>query len=135
MSESVYDMHEVTTKAALYSPDLSSVLALRYLRNPRNEYGLPGGHVDAAEDPDTAMQRELREELNLVDVNLSRADFFVHASGKIVLAYTGVIDINTQIDPSDPDREVEVWLKPAELEQTDMDPGYKEFALKFWPKK
>lgn len=57
----MYDRHEVSVKVALYSSDGKRVLLMYY---PHDDgFGLPGGHIDAGETPDVALERELREEL------------------------------------------------------------------------
>lgn len=128
-----YDAHPVSTKAALYATDGSAILVLKYTRVPRFAYGLAGGHVDMGETPDQAMARELLEELGVNDIELEHKDFFTHASGKIILGYTGKIDRNIPFNSPEPETEVGVWLTQDEFKQIDIDPGYKEFALRFWP--
>ena len=86
----------VTTKAALYTPDRTKVLVTIYVDDGvRFITGLPGGHMDAGETPDWAMQRELREELGLDGVELVQSRFWMHQNGKLVLGFTGVIDEST----------------------------------------
>ena len=59
----MYDRHEVSVKVALYSNDSKRVLLMYY---PHDDgFGLPGGHIDAGETPDVALERELREELGI----------------------------------------------------------------------
>ena len=59
----MYDRHEVSVKVALYSSDGKRVLLMYY---PHDDgFGLPGGHIDAGETPDVALERELREELGI----------------------------------------------------------------------
>ena len=45
--------------------DADRVLLVEHAWHPRHPWGLPGGWVDADEDPSLAVQRELREELQL----------------------------------------------------------------------
>ena len=62
--EVMYDQHEVSVKVALYSRDGKRVLMMYY---PHDDgFGLPGGHIDAGETPDVALERELREELGKI---------------------------------------------------------------------
>ena len=57
----MYDRHEVSVKVALYSSDGKRVLLMYY---PHDDgFGLPGGHIDAGETPDVALEREMRRQL------------------------------------------------------------------------
>ena len=50
----MYDRHEVSVKAALYSSDGKRMLLVYY---PHDDgFGLPGGHIDAGETPDMALE-------------------------------------------------------------------------------
>ena len=136
----MYDRHEVSVKAALYSNDGKRVLLMYY---PHDDgFGLPGGHIDAGETPDVALERELREELGIT-IDATPADFYMRyprdsavKDHKIILGYTAMVDGNIEI----PDRacdggeERPVWLDRAEIETTDkLAPGYRDFVLRWWP--
>ena len=136
----MYDRHEVSVKAALYSNDGKRVLLMYY---PHDDgFGLPGGHIDAGETPDVALERELREELGIA-IDATPADFYMRyprgsavKDHKIILGYTAMVDGNIEI----PDRacdggeERPVWLDRAEIETTDkLAPGYRDFVLRWWP--
>ena len=136
----MYDRHEVSVKVALYSNDSKRVLLMYY---PHDDgFGLPGGHIDAGETPDVALERELREELGIT-IDATPADFYMRyprgsavEDRKIILGYTATVDSNIEI----PDRacdggeERPIWLAQAEIETTDkLAPGYRDFVLKWWP--
>ena len=53
----MYDRHEVSVKVALYSSDGKHTLLMRHWGAAG--FGLPGGHIDAGEMQDEALEREL----------------------------------------------------------------------------
>lgn len=129
------DTHPVSAKAAIYSTDGTSVLAM-YFPNPNihdDTHGLPGGHVDAGEHPDQTIVRELEEELAISIPELKRSDFFLHRDGKIVLAYTGKASRDIAMTPSRPEFEYGTWKTKPEFEALDINPSYKTFVLANWP--
>ena len=136
----MYDRHEVSVKVALYSNDGKCVLLMYY---PHDDgFGLPGGHIDAGETPDVALERELREELGIT-IDATPADFYMRyprgsavKDHKIILGYTATVDSNVEL----PDRardggeERPIWLAQAEIKTTDkLAPGYRDFVLRWWP--
>lgn len=90
------DLHHVSAKIAIYSPDYTKVLLTEYLPG---EYGLPGGHLDTGESPEQAILRELVEELSitLTPTDLTPRDFWRHPNGKIILGYTATLPEDTPI--------------------------------------
>lgn len=125
--------HYVSTKIALYSHDLNSLLIMHY--PTRDIYGLPGGHVDADELPDEAIKRELMEELTATVENIKRADFFFlnGRSKKIILGYTAIAPETISITPTDPSFEYAQWATKEQLAEIDLAAEYKRFALENWP--
>lgn len=125
--------HIVSTKLALYSHDLVSVLLMHY--PIRGQYGLPGGHVEPKENPNETIKRELLEELTLSVDNLKRGDFFLRGGdhGPIILGFTGIAPIDVVIKPTDPKFEYGVWTTKDEVPATDMSLEYKRFVLENWP--
>ena len=136
----MYDRHEVSVKVALYSEDGKQVLLMYHLSS--DGFGLPGGHIDAGETPDVALERELREELGIA-IDATPANFYMRyprgsavKDHKIILGYTATVDGNIEI----PDRaydggeERPIWLARTEIETTDkIAPGYRDFVLRWWP--
>lgn len=57
--------------------DASEVLLVEHIYHPRKPWGLPGGWMDANEDPADTVRRELHEELQL-DVTAQRLVHIAH---------------------------------------------------------
>lgn len=127
--EKVYSRHRVSTKIAIYSNDLSSVLVMRYPR--RGSTGLPGGHIDKNEMPDDTLKRELQEELSLSIDSMKRVDFFY--AKRIVLAYIAIAPADIVITPTNPKFEYSEWVTKDELKNTNMHLEYIRFTLENWP--
>ena len=136
----MYDWHEVSVKVALYSSDGKRTLLMRHWGGVG--FGLPGGHIDAGETPDMALERELCEELGII-IDATPADFYMRyprgsavKDHKIILGYTAIADGSIEI-PSracDGGEERPIWLARAEIETTDkLAPGYRDFVLRWWP--
>lgn len=60
--------------AAIVFNDEGKVLLLDHILRPHSGWGVPGGFIDAYEQPEAALRRELKEEtgLDLSDVSLYR---------------------------------------------------------------
>jgi 8-oxo-dGTP pyrophosphatase MutT (NUDIX family) len=129
------DLHRVTTKVAIYTPSGSHAMVMHmYVGKEREMYGLPGGHIDTGEQPDETIVRELDEELGIKVSNLRHIDFFIHSNGKIVLSYTATLPHNTVITPSDPAKEIGVWLSRDEFDDIVIESNYRALVLDNWPK-
>jgi len=122
--------HYVSVKIALYSANAQRVLVMFY---PKGDvYGLPGGHIDKGEDADTAMARELQEELGVTVTGAVRSDFFY--TNRIILGYTATVPDDFETYPSNPNKEYAVWRTKDELaEMTNLSEAYKEFIVSHWP--
>jgi 8-oxo-dGTP diphosphatase len=96
------DLFKVSCKVALYNSECSHVLLVEHRKNC---FGLPGGHMEENEDPETAARRELYEELGIdYQDELSGKSFWRHPEdGRVILAFAGVIDrdVDIIIDPSE----------------------------------
>lgn len=105
-------LHPVSTKAVLFTPNTSHVLGMKYsFEDERlSKRGLPGGHLEKGEHPDTTVLREIEEELGIIVTNLVRFSFTLHEDGKVVLFYRGVLEKDRTLIPSNPDREVGEWI-------------------------
>src|SRR4051794_3265658 len=67
------------------------------LRNERNEWELPGGKLEAGEEIDSCLVREIREELNVlttVGLPLNNWVYFVNDVHIVILTYELVIAEN-----------------------------------------
>lgn len=117
--------HAVSTKAILLSPDGRYVLGMKYFfkDGPLYGRGLPGGHLENAENPDTAVIREIEEELGVTVSNLERFSFTPHKDGKIVLLYKGILNKDTVLHPSDPQREIGEWVTVEDIRNGTYDFG------------
>jgi len=56
--------------AAVVTNDVGQVLLLNHLLRPKSGWGLPGGFINAGEQPEDGVRRELREETGLELRNL-----------------------------------------------------------------
>ena len=99
-------------------------------------YGLPGGHVDANEYPDETIARELMEELAITVEAPKRKDFFLRGDRgtSIILAYTAVAPKAIEVNPTDPDQEIGIWMTRDEVVALpNLSPAYKQFIIENWP--
>src|SRR5438477_5644444 len=67
--------HKFTASvAAIITNDRGEVLLLNHLLRPKSGWGLPGGFIGRAEQPEAALKRELAEEtgIELKDVSMYR---------------------------------------------------------------
>lgn len=131
-----YPLHRVSCKAALYSPDGESVIVIDF-PDSKDGYGLPGGHLEHGEQPEDAIKREIKEEIGheMEFENLSRKDFWIHESGKVVLGFTGTA-LSTKL-PRKPrsNREIAIWVKLTDIREARADAGtYNKFILDNQPK-
>lgn len=120
----------VATKVALFSPDRSKVLVIHMDQN--NDWGLPGGHIEENETPDETMLRELHEECGTTSENLRHADFFLHSSGKLILAYIGTAASDDILSQQDGLEGIPKWLTREEFEDIIIELNYRKLVLENW---
>jgi ADP-ribose pyrophosphatase YjhB (NUDIX family) len=127
--------HPVSCKVAIYSPDGSKVLVLKYPQ--RNYHGLPGGHLEKGEQPEDTLRREFQEELgaNMGEfiTNLKKRDFWVHPGGKVALAFTATAKTTELPQPPDPELEIGEWVDVTKLDVVPID-AYRQFIIENQPK-
>ena len=84
----------VSCKAILYNQDKTKVLLAEY---GEGDFGLPGGHMEYDETPESAVNREISEELGIQNVQLTPSSFIKHRDGKIILFFIGSIHEETNL--------------------------------------
>lgn len=123
--------HYVSVKLVMYSHDKKRVLVMRY----PTRSGLPGGHLDAKETPDQALERELREELGITVKDFKRVDFFLRGrrGNSVILGYIAIAPKDIELDPPRPHKEYGEWVTPDQLASLNIAENYKTFILDNWP--
>lgn len=122
--------HRISAKIALYSEDAQRVLVMYYPK--KDIYGLPGGHIDKGEEADTAMARELQEELGVSVDTAVHADFFYIK--RLILGYTAIVPTDFKTFPPRPTKEHAVWRTKDEVVAIEaISAAYKSFILDHWP--
>lgn len=125
-------LFKVTTKIALFDKSKEHILVIHLSWN--NDWGLPGGHIEDSETPIDAMKRELIEECGIVPDIINQNSFFIHSSGKLVLAYVGATTDTTLKSEQNESEGVPKWLTRSEFEAINIEPGYRDLVLSNWPK-
>lgn len=120
-------LHRVSCKAALFNPERSKVLLAEY---QKDNFGLPGGHLEENETPDEAVRRELREELGVSTKALTRVDFWFHESGKLILGYVGELGEAVELRPDPNELRAARWTSVDDIRQGTITAGtYDKFIL------
>ncbi|MEI6228607.1 MAG: NUDIX hydrolase [Candidatus Saccharibacteria bacterium] len=87
--------HLVSCKIALFNSSKTKILLVRY---SNGTWGLPGGHLESDEKPESAILRELQEEIGIkYSGDLKRVDFWLHDNGKLILGFVGQMDEDAKI--------------------------------------
>lgn len=131
-------LYEVSTKAAIFDKKHEHVLVInmdQIEKYGKNDFGLPGGHIEGNESPDQAIIRELHEECGINPINLQHKDFFTHYSGKLILGYVGSVENNLLKSNQNELEGIPKWLTKSEFEKIPIDDNYRKFVLENWPEK
>lgn len=127
----MHKLFKVSSKAAIFDSTNKNVLVIHM--SDIKAWGLPGGHVDDNETPDDAILRELLEECGIKPNSLQRKDFFMHTSGKVVLAYIGKASDTTLNSQQGEAEGIPKWLNLDDFKAIDIDANYRKFVLENWP--
>lgn len=133
--DEVYPLHEVSTKIALYSHDLTKVLIMQYRPD---FFGLPGGHLEHNELPDEALARELEEELGITFTDFSHVDFFLRGArgSSVILGFRGIAPESLELHPPHPENEFGVWKTRDEIENgAYISEVYTKLVIENWPQR
>lgn len=125
-------LHRVCAKVAIYSPDGLSVLVnnIPSLKG----HGLPGGHLNANENPLDALKRELFEELVIDDVyDFELKDSWFHEYGKLIIGYVAKRDSLDLPPAPHPQDEFGEWIKIKDI-TNQLIGSYADFIKKHQPK-
>ena len=111
----------------MFNPERSKVLLAEY---QKDNFGLPGGHLEENETPDEAVRRELREELGVSTKALTRVDFWFHESGKLILGYVGELGEAVELRPDPNELRAARWTSVDDIRQGTITAGtYDKFIL------
>ena len=120
----------VSTKAAIFNKSRDRVIVIHM--DQRNDWGLPGGHIEQGETPDEAIVREIYEECGVKSSDLQPAGFFMHSNGKLILAYTGTTQDDTLKSTQNNLEGIPKWLSRDEFLEITIEPNYQKLVLENW---
>ena len=123
-------LFRVSTKALLLNKTLDKILVIHMEKD--DDWGLPGGHIDEGETPDTAIARELMEECGVHCDSLDHRDFFAHSNGKIILAFYAISNDSKIVSQQDNLEGTPKWLTKDEFMKIQIEPVYRDFVIKNW---
>lgn len=129
-----HDLYRVSCKIALYNPEHTKVLVVRYRHNNKT-FGLPGGHLDTGEVPDETIIREIKEELGInYDGPLKKVGFGLvnkDIGEKVCLEYIGELDESTDfVFAKNGEVAGTQWVKLNDIQNGRIDiRDYKKFVL------
>ena len=120
--------HRVSTKAALIDKATGRVL-ITILGN--GKFGMPGGHIENGETPDAAIRRELKEELSIEVLQLTRHDFWKDPRGdRILLGYVGELNESEEIVVDGIEVIDIIWASRNDIESGKVSvPSFKSYLL------
>jgi 8-oxo-dGTP diphosphatase len=96
------------------------------------KWEFPGGKVEPAETPESALVRELAEELAIrarLDSEIMRYEYQYPGRSRILLIFYRVLDFEGE--PQNLDFEQLQWIPPARLREYDFLEGDAEFIAKW----
>jgi 8-oxo-dGTP pyrophosphatase MutT (NUDIX family) len=128
-------LFKVATKALIFNDKKDKIILINISKfeDEKDDFGLPGGHIEENEAPDQAINRELYEECGIVCDNLQRTDFFMHINGKLVLAYIGSITEQKLVSAQGNIEGIPVWITKKEFEKIkNFEPNYQRFVKEHW---
>lgn len=128
----MHKLFKISTKAAIFDSSHEHVLVIHM--DQRNDWGLPGGHIEDNETPDSAISRELTEECGINPNILQHKDFFLHSDGKLILAYIGEVDDLNLKSQQNEFEGIPKWISLSEFQSIQIEPNYRDFVLENWPK-
>jgi len=120
--------HRVSCKIALFNETKSKVLLVK---NHNGSFGIPGGHLEVGEKPESAMIREIKEELGIdYDGDLKKADFWIHHDGKLILGFVGQIDESTVFKLDNQEFNNVIWVDVQQIKNKTINASsYNDFIL------
>ena len=113
----------VTVDIVLLTDDMTypEVLLIRRKNPPyKNSWALPGGFLDMDETLEDCALRELHEETNISDVQLTQVGTFGHPNrdprGRVItVAYVGIVKLENQNAIASSDAAEVAWLSTLNL--------------------
>lgn len=113
--------HVVSCKVILLNEEHTKALICYY--GSDDGYGLIGGHLEDGENPDTAIEREISEEIGVKVDDIQHFDFMQHPHGKILLLFEGTLpeDSNFTLDKSE--IQSVLWIDASDVASKKYDIG------------
>ena len=120
--------HPVSIKAVLVIDG-----RIPLLKNERHEWELPGGRLEAGEQPEVTVLREIAEELGIAAADPEILDCWLYriaGKGEVLIVTYGCRALATAVTLSAEHSEVRLFA-PGEIAGLDMPEGYKR-SIRSW---